>query len=265
MKETRIYRCDDTPEAIFTAVYDAGKSAYGHDHIRLEVNMPEAEQNYTLFSEYVDVVPDPEKMTKVLRTVRRQISQQAYEYIMVAAGSRQPDKADVIYHFIVYGFALGSKVTEALHVPCVQRIFEIYRKARNEAHYFLEFIRFEEISWQDHPVLYAVIEPENEVIDMVADHFTDRLNPEWFIVYDKIHGKAAFHNPGRKWYLRRLEPEERQVLDELEHSGGQEYADLWKAFFDSIAIKERENTGLQRTNLPLHYRKHMTEFQGSSN
>ena len=70
MKETRIYRCDDTPEAIFTAVYDAGKSAYGHDHIRLEVNMPEAEQNYTLFSEYVDVVPDPDKMTKVLRTVR---------------------------------------------------------------------------------------------------------------------------------------------------------------------------------------------------
>ena len=46
MKETRIYRCDDTPEAIFTAVYDAGKSAYGHDHIRLEVNMPEAEQNF---------------------------------------------------------------------------------------------------------------------------------------------------------------------------------------------------------------------------
>ncbi len=222
--------------------------------------MPEAEQNYTLFSEYVDVVPDPDKMTKVLRTVRRQISQQAYEYIMVAAGSRQPDKADVIYHFIVYGFALGSKVTEALHIPCVQRIFEIYRKARNEAHYFLEFIRFEEISWQDHPVLYAVIEPENEVIDMVADHFTDRLNPEWFIVYDKSHGKAAFHNPGRRWYMRQLEQRERHVLDELEHSGGQEYADLWKAFFDSIAIKERENSGLQRTNLPLHYRKHMTEF-----
>ncbi len=108
--------------------------------------------------------------------------------------------------------------------------------------------------------MYAVIEPENEVIDMVADHFTDRLNPEWFIVYDKSHGKAAFHNPGRRWYMRQLEQRERQVLDELEHSGGQEYADLWKAFFDSIAIKERENSGLQRTNLPLHYRKHMTEF-----
>ena len=65
----------------------------------------------------------------------------------------------MIYHFIVYGFALGRKVTEALHVPWVQRMFEIYRRSRNEAHYYLEFIRFEEISWQGQAVLYAVIEP----------------------------------------------------------------------------------------------------------
>lgn len=208
MKQMRVYRCEDTPEGIFTAVYDAGKSAYGHDHIRLEVIMPESEQNYTLFSEYVDVQPDPEKMQKVLRTVRSRISETAYEYIMTAAGSRQPDKADVIYHFIVYGFALGRKVTEALHVPWVQRMFEIYRRSRNEAHYYLEFIRFEEISWQGQAVLYAVIEPENEVIDTVASHFTDRLNPEWFIIYDKTHHKAAFHNPGRRWYQRMLEPDE---------------------------------------------------------
>ena len=114
----------------------------------------------------------------------------------------------MIYHFIVYGFALGRKVTEALHVPWVQRMFEIYRRSRNEAHYYLEFIRFEEISWQGQAVLYAVIEPENEVIDTVASHFTDRLNPEWFIIYDKTHHKAAFHNPGRRWYQRMLEPDE---------------------------------------------------------
>ena len=167
----------------------------------------------------------------------------------------------MIYHFIVYGFALGRKVTEALHVPWVQRMFEIYRRSRNEAHYYLEFIRFEEISWQGQAVLYAVIEPENEVIDTVASHFTDRLNPEWFIIYDKTHHKAAFHNPGRRWYQRMLEPDECILLDRFEHSGEREYADLWKAFFESIAIPERENADLQRTNLPLHYRKHMTEFE----
>lgn len=58
-----------------------------------------------------------------------------------------------------------------------------------------------------------------------------------------------------------LEPDECILLDRLEHSGEREYADLWKAFFESIAIPERENADLQRTNLPLHYRKHMTEFE----
>jgi len=36
--------------------------------------------------------------------------------------------------------------------------------------------------------------------------------------------------------------------------------DLWKAFFETIAIKERANSDLQRNNMPLHYRKHVTEF-----
>lgn len=31
-------------------------------------------------------------------------------------------------------------------------------------------------------------------------------------------------------------------------------------FFDSIAIKERENKKLQMENLPIEYRKNMTEF-----
>ena len=37
-------------------------------------------------------------------------------------------------------------------------------------------------------------------------------------------------------------------------------SELWRVFFDSIAIKERENKKLQMENLPIEYRKNMTEF-----
>ena len=37
--------------------------------------------------------------------------------------------------------------------------------------------------------------------------------------------------------------------------------DLWKCFFKSIAIEERNNPVCQRSFLPLRYRKYMTEFQ----
>ena len=60
-------------------------------------------------------------------------------------------------------------------------------------------------------------------------------------------GVTAFNRTGGK------------KLEELTEKQ-EEYADLWKTFFDHIAIVERKNQKLQTNMLPLHYRKYMTEF-----
>lgn len=258
VKPTRVYQCEDSPEGIFTAVYEAGVSGYGHDYIRIQAQSNGLAENLTLFSEYITVEPDPEKMDKVLRSVRNKISVAAYEQIMRAVLSAETDKADAIYHFIVYGFALGPKVTDALQIPCVQRIFEINRRIQNEAHFYLEVLRFQEIK-MEHPVLLAAFEPQNEVLTMITGHFADRLNPEWFIIYDKTHQMASFHSPGREWYVRRLEPEEAAGLEGLTQQE-EKYTDLWKVFFETIRVEERTNEKLQQNNLPLRYRKYMPEF-----
>ncbi len=259
MKAIRVYQCEDTPEGIFASIYDAGKSRYGHDYIQIQVVKPETYQEQMLFSEYITVAADSEKMEKVLRSVRSKISWEAYEYILRAVASAEQDKADVIYHFIVEGFRLGAKVTAALQIPCVQRLFEINRRIKNEAHYSLEFLRFKEINLR-HPVLLAVFEPKNAVLPFIAPHFADRLDPEWFVIYDKTHQQAVFHAPGQEWYIRKLTSEEEDQLEEWEEAK-EEYVDLWKSFFETIAIKERTNLALQRNNMPLHYRKYVTEFQ----
>jgi probable DNA metabolism protein len=49
-------------------------------------------------------------------------------------------------------------------------------------------------------------------------------------------------------------------LYDLLKNDSDEYQDLWKIFFENIAIKERINPKLQRNNLPLRFRKDMTEF-----
>ncbi|WP_438268608.1 DUF4130 domain-containing protein [Mediterraneibacter gnavus] len=36
---------------------------------------------------------------------------------------------------------------------------------------------------------------------------------------------------------------------------------MWKGFFKTISIKERENLKCQRTHIPVKYRKNVTEFQ----
>lgn len=259
MKPIRVYQCEDTLEGIFTAIYEAGISRYGHDSIRVQAQTAELNENLTLFSEYIFIETDPQKVEKVLHSIRSKISRKVCEEVLRAACSAEADKADVIYHFIVYGFALGSKVIDALQIPCVQRIFEINRRILNEVHQFLEFLRFQEVK-DNPPVLLAIFEPKNDILPLVTPHFADRLNPEWFIIYDKKRQYASFHSPDEDWYVRKLEQEECHHLEELEKQK-EDYTDLWKAFFDTIQIKERNNPNCQRNHLPLYYRKHMTEFQ----
>ena len=257
-KPTRIYQCEDTAEGILSAVYDAGLSGYGHKYIKIQPQTENQMENFELFAEYVPVVTEEEKVRRVIHSVRDKISRQAHFYMMSAVASCYPDRGDAIYQFVTYGFTMGAKVCDALQVPCVKRIFEIKRAVHNEAHFMKEFLRFQEVQ-REPALLLAVIEPKNRVIPFITEHFADRFPEEWFIIYDKTHKEASFHYREGNWELHILTEEEAEKLEELSEQQ-EDYVDLWKAFFNSIAIEERKNEKLQRNMFALHYRKHATEF-----
>ena len=257
-KPTRIYQCENTVNGILSAVYDAGISGYGHRYIRIQPLRDEQMQTLELFSEYISVETSEEKAESVVRAVRAKISEKAYSFMMYAAASDYEDRGDAIYQFVTYGFSMGASVCNALQIPCVKRIFEIRRAVGNEAHYLREFIRFQEVQ-RNPSLLLATIEPKHRIIPMVTEHFAGRFMEEWFVIYDKTHQEASFHQKDGSWEIRLLTDEEAEWLEGLTEQG-RDYVDLWKTFFKSIAIVERTNEKLQRNMLPLHYRKHMTEF-----
>lgn len=257
-KAIRIYQCEDTVDGILSAVYDAGLSGYGHKYIRIQPVTTGEAVELSLFSEYVPVKSDGEKSRHVVEAVRNKISHQAYSFMMATAVSCFPDRGDTIYQFVTYGFTMGAKICSAMQLPCVQRIFEIKRAVYNEGHFFKEFLRFQEVR-QKPPLLFAIFEPKHQVVTIVTEHFADRFREEWFIIYDKTHREASFHQPGVGWEIRLLELDEALRLEKLAEQK-EEYVDLWKVFFENIAITERKNAALQRNMMPLHYRRHMTEF-----
>ena len=105
-----------------------------------------------------------------------------------------------------------------------------------------EFLRFSEL---ENKVLFSRIGPKNYVLPMLALHFSDRLRPERFIIYDEIREKAVIYTPNTGWYI--LSGEEGKRLEKLsEKSDRKEYETLWKIFFDSVAIKERENYNVSK-------------------
>ncbi len=257
-KPMRILLCEDSLEGILTGVYEAYKSRYGHDNIKLCLDSEEYE--IEMFSEYQKIEPDAESANKVLLSILEKIGDTARKNIVEAAYSAEADKAEVIYRYLIRGYVVGSRIVDYLSDPYVNRLFALCRRLWNEVHNWKEFLRFQ---IQENGLLTAVIEPKAKVLTFLMPHFADRLPIENFVIYDKTHDQAGIHQKQQGWFLaEKLGRDYPEYVARLEMTTREEaqMQDLWRIFFETIAIKERENIKLHTQLLPKWYREHMVEF-----
>lgn len=256
--EEKYIICEDSLEGIFTAVYDAYALREGHMHLHVQVG---EEDNYRLFATYLHSKPDFVKTDKVVRTLKEKLGEHVFGSICRAAASDGVDKGDAVYHTVVDGITggHGERTMENLRNPYVSRTFELARRTANEAHYELEFIRFQELR---QGILYARIGPKNQVIPFIMPHFADRLTPEDFMIHDENRGIFGVHPAHGEWYLVSGVDQELEVLQEVIQYSDQEqkYQELFTLFHETIAIRERYNRRLQVQMLPLRFQDYMVEF-----
>ena len=257
MKSIKIFQCENSIDGIFTAIYQAWSCGYGHANVKIEEACEKNNySNIELFSEYILIHTDFEKAVKVSRAIKRKISEEVYEMICRVALSNYQGKGDLIYRFLILGFHIGSSIVDHLSNEVVNKIFKINRFVSNEVHHFLGFVRF---SVQKNDILTSLIHPKNNVLSLIVPHFVDRLPREKFAIIDGNRNTCALHLPQKPWVL--VDVVDSDSLDEYHKQDGfDEYEDLWKIFFDNIAIKERINPKLQRNNIPLRFRDDMVEF-----
>lgn len=249
-----VFQCEDSIDGIFTGVYDAWASRLGHKNIRLSSCKNE---NLTLFSEYIPVCTDFKKSRKVSRTLILRLGTGFYETVCSSAmadGSLRNlpmDKANAIYQTIVLALSLpeGAKVLEYLGEPCIACIFELRRQTRNEGHHLLEFLRFAELK---NGILFAQIHPKNDVLPILADHFTNRLPLENFIIYDAVHQTAAVHSASKDYLIVDASSLNSDLICEFSPEE-ESFRRLWRAFFETIAIEARANPKLQIQNIPKRF------------
>jgi probable DNA metabolism protein len=93
----------------------------------------------------------------------------------------------------------------------------------------------------------------------MAPHFSDRLSNENFVIYDENRKNAIVHKVGYPWIYTVGEHLNIDNIGKLSDAE-EEFQSLWKTFFETIGIEARVNHKLQRNNMPLRFRNHMTEF-----
>lgn len=251
-----VFTCHDDFESMMTCIYDAWAARLGHSNIKL---MTEPVEEPELFCQYRHIDTDLEKCRMVIRSVRTKISPNAFQDIYRASLHWSQDKLDIIYRFLILGFAYGSQVTRMLGNPYVSALFELNRKVTNESHQFREFIRFSRLHDQ---ALFSIIEPKCNILTLAAPHFADRMPSENWLIADKTRMLAVIHPADKDFFLTPISPQELAHMEEARKNDG--CADLWKAFFNAVAVEARANYRCQRNFLPLWYRKNMTEFSPHS-
>ena len=255
-----IYTCKPEWEAMLTCIYEASKSGLGHKNIRL---MLEPVSQYTLFDNYIHVDADSAKARKVSDALCQQISCEFYNELAYTSMAYEEDVLDNIYHVMLLGFTYGKDILNMVQYSDVMRNRQIRKRVGNEAHHFVEFLRFHMVGGisgvMGSSVYAAHIEPKSRVLPVLGVHFEDRMPSENWLIADDVHREVIVHPANGHYYLSRPSKDEFDRLLETELIND-EYTDMWKAFFDTIAIKERYNPKCQDTLFPKWTRKHAVEF-----
>ena len=169
--------------------------------------------------------------------------------------SNRKDKEMIIYDFLKQALKYKNKVFYYRNISSVDSVLKIKKYVSGEAHKLKGFLRFKEMK---NNFYYAEINPTNDCLEIVANHFKRRLKHEMWIIKDVNREKYAVYN---KKEIDYLEKEDIKSLN-LEFSNEEQFIeDLWKSFFDTIAIKSRENKRCQMNFMPKKYWNYMIEME----
>jgi len=276
MTNTRPYRQDtrkrniDDSEA--TLAYDGSFPGFlcaSADALNAKQPAPRVVRNdvpETLFEARIAVPRDDDRAVSVWKRLTIRYGAQTMRTLLEAFLSEKQGVDEAIARLLCKIRWSGATVLDDLADPDSLAVEKASYRARQEGHRFCGLVRFSQLSdgsW------YAPIEPECNVLILIADHFTARFNTMRFAIHDQKRGSALVHEPGNTWNivdgfrLAGCPPEEVEhpvKFTALLSNEELEIRALWKTYFESIAISERNNSRLQMGHMPKKYWHLLTEM-----
>ncbi|MEN6315177.1 MAG: TIGR03915 family putative DNA repair protein [Clostridiaceae bacterium] len=240
------YMYDGSFEGLLTAVFEAYSRKAEPAFI-----IPEQGLQQNLLMEYVPIITDTAKSDRVYTSIWRNISEEALKNVYHTYLSNDPDAGTLIYRYLKLGWKMGSRVDLHLADDTVFKVLDINRRLEFEVHRLMGFVRFRQV---EGGIYYAALSPDNNVVELLAPHFAERLSDQNWIIHDVKRELAALYNK-KTWIMSEFSVADLPSDTEEEA----QYVKLWKEFFNTLAIPSRRNPKLQRQLLPRRYWEHLTE------
>jgi probable DNA metabolism protein len=198
------------------------------------------------------IVPDPERVEKWLHSMRKSYGEEVISDFMALFFSEDIERERLSLRYALLLKQKGNMIRRALHHEVIHKVMKIRRAYFFEVHRFQGLVRFREIGgW-----LYGPIEPSYHVLPYLWPHFRRRLPHERWIIHDVSRDVAVLFD-GQIHWANGFVLDGDSHLKETEKE--KEIQNLWKSFYQSIAIPERKNPRQQRQMMPKKYWKYLVE------
>ncbi len=250
------YTYDGTFEGLLTVLFSIYASKSPPNSVQ-----PEATAQSGLFARPAHRETDEALATRVWEGLLKTMDTEARARLYHVFLSEDPDRELLIFRYVDLALRSPVDVSENYANADVRRVQRLAQMMFREKHRMEAFVRFEKTSDE---LFHATIEPDMDVLPLIAAHFTKRYADQRWLIYDRRRRYGLYYDLTRTDIVQFEDPAGRKstdisatVLDEREPL----FKHLWQAYFDHVNIPERKNLKLHRRHMPLRYWKYLSEKQ----
>lgn len=207
-----------------------------------------------LFNESIMIHTEQDLAERVMKGILEKLGEEWLDALYKVFLSDLPESDSLGFKAIRLAFQKGKHILNDEGHEIIQPFLKISRKVAHETHNFLGFIRFSKL---ESGLYYSEFQPTHNILPLLAPHFADRLKDQSWVIFDSKRKIAAFYDQ-KTWHINPLENLGVLKLDENE----KELQQLWRGYFESLAIAERTNLKLQQQHIPKKYWQFFTEDIG---
>ena len=239
---------DNSFEGLFTAIF----YAYTEKDSIITKN-----KDYlpSLLNEVLEVKTEIDKFERVYNSILTKLDNSVLIKIYHLYLSDIKETDTLVLNYLKLCYSYGDSINLAKNNDIIILVDKYSRRVTYEAHRFTGFVRFKEITPLN---FYASIEPDHNILPLLINHFTKRFSDQNFIIHDLKRNTAIIYNK-KNVTITEFNKEDANIF--LNSNSDGYFENLWKTFYSSVNIKERENPKLRRQYMPKRYWNHLTELK----
>lgn len=216
----------------------------------------EGEPAASLFGVTHIVKTDETKAARVLNGLKQKLSADGLNCLYKTFFSELEKFDEKMWRFVQYVFASAHNVEGDLSNNAIWEVRQAAKFVHRESHRMKAFIRFKLTKDQ---LFYAIVEPDCDVLPLIARHFEKRYADQRWLIYDARRKYGIYYDLETLSNVELTFDTSAQSLAELYDEREEFFQDMWRRYFGSVNIKARKNLRLHVQHMPKRYWKYLTE------